>query len=59
MTSHSGLPFDVLTPGESGRLTRAARRVDRTLVRLRPTLFAYQFVYELAPTRPSVPVVSE
>ena len=45
---HTGLPFDAL--GRAHRSTpRAARSlVDRLLVRAWPTMFAYQFVYELA-----------
>ncbi|HEY6749218.1 MAG TPA: glycosyltransferase [Mycobacteriales bacterium] len=45
---YTGLPFDVLAEG-TGTLSRAARRVDRALVRLRPTLFGYQFVLRLRP----------
>ncbi len=51
---HTGLPFDVLTPGDGGVLVRILGRIDRLLVRIRPTLFAYQFVYELAPARRSI-----
>jgi glycosyltransferase involved in cell wall biosynthesis len=40
---YTGLPFDVLSNGETLG-ARACRRVDRLLVRLRPTLFGYQFV---------------
>jgi 2-polyprenyl-3-methyl-5-hydroxy-6-metoxy-1,4-benzoquinol methylase len=43
---YTGLPFDVLAEG--GRLpSRIARRVDRGLVQLRPTLFGYQFVLRM------------
>jgi 2-polyprenyl-3-methyl-5-hydroxy-6-metoxy-1,4-benzoquinol methylase/GT2 family glycosyltransferase len=45
---YTGLPFDVLTHG-SGVGSRAIRGLDRGLVRLRPTLFAYQFVLRLRP----------
>jgi 2-polyprenyl-3-methyl-5-hydroxy-6-metoxy-1,4-benzoquinol methylase len=45
---YTGLPFGVLTEG-TGVAARAARRVDRALVRLRPTLFGYQFVMRLRP----------
>ncbi|HST67961.1 MAG TPA: glycosyltransferase [Mycobacteriales bacterium] len=45
---YTGLPFDVLAEG-TGPVSRAARRVDRALVRLRPTLFGYQFVLRLRP----------
>jgi glycosyltransferase involved in cell wall biosynthesis len=43
---YTGLPFDVLTRDDSWR-SRAARSLDRSLVRSRPTLFAYQFVARL------------
>jgi SAM-dependent methyltransferase len=45
---HTGLPFDALgidTTSLPGRLVAA---VDRMLVRVWPTMFAYQFVHELA-----------
>ena len=45
---YTGLPFDVLAE-HSGRPARLARRVDRLLVRLRPTLFGYQFVLRMTP----------
>jgi SAM-dependent methyltransferase len=45
---YTGLPFGVLAEG-TGVVARAARRVDRALVRLRPTLFGYQFVMRLRP----------
>jgi 2-polyprenyl-3-methyl-5-hydroxy-6-metoxy-1,4-benzoquinol methylase len=44
----TGLPFDVLAEG-TGAGSRVARRVDRGLVRMRPTLFGYQFVLRLRP----------
>lgn len=44
----TGTPLDLL--GDARRpLRRAAAAVDRFLVRIRPTLFGYQFVLELAP----------
>jgi SAM-dependent methyltransferase len=43
-----GIPFDVVRPG-GGRSAAALARVDRALVRLYPKLFAYQFLFELAP----------
>lgn len=56
----TGLPLEVLMSGSSRR-RRLMRAVDRALVRARPTLFAYQFIFHLqAPTeepvsrRPSV-----
>ena len=45
-----GTPFEVVNRaggGGRGALVRAAERVDRIGVALRPTLFAYQFLYEL------------
>ena len=50
-----GLPFEVADRGaSSARRGRAAvhrpRRADQSLVGMRPQLFAYQFLYELAPT---------
>ncbi|HYU65230.1 MAG TPA: class I SAM-dependent methyltransferase, partial [Jatrophihabitantaceae bacterium] len=45
---YTGLPFDVLSRDASLR-TRAVRRVDELLVKLRPTLFAYQFVLRTTP----------
>jgi glycosyltransferase involved in cell wall biosynthesis/SAM-dependent methyltransferase len=51
-----GLPFEVLGRGggESGsdqgaRLAGLAQRLNRASVALRPSLFAYQLLYELAP----------
>jgi 2-polyprenyl-3-methyl-5-hydroxy-6-metoxy-1,4-benzoquinol methylase/GT2 family glycosyltransferase len=45
---YTGLPFDVLSQG-TGTFSRVARWLDRGLVRLRPTLFGYQFVLRLRP----------
>jgi 2-polyprenyl-3-methyl-5-hydroxy-6-metoxy-1,4-benzoquinol methylase len=45
---YTGLPFDVLSREASLR-TRTVRRVDELLVKLRPTLFAYQFVLRTTP----------
>jgi glycosyltransferase involved in cell wall biosynthesis len=45
---YTGLPFDVLSSGQSLR-ARIGRRVDRSLVKLRPTLFGYQFVLRTRP----------
>jgi 2-polyprenyl-3-methyl-5-hydroxy-6-metoxy-1,4-benzoquinol methylase len=44
---YTGLPFDMLSTG-SGRAAQAARLLDHGLVRLRPTLFGYQFVLRLS-----------
>jgi 2-polyprenyl-3-methyl-5-hydroxy-6-metoxy-1,4-benzoquinol methylase len=45
---YTGLPFDVLAEG-TGTGSRVARKLDRGLVRARPTLFGYQFVLRLRP----------
>ncbi|MGH9085650.1 MAG: methyltransferase domain-containing protein [Acidimicrobiales bacterium] len=48
-----GLPLDVVDRGGSGSgkggLRRLVARADRAAVSVRPQLFAYQFLYELAP----------
>jgi glycosyltransferase involved in cell wall biosynthesis len=47
-----GTPFEVLERGTRspiGWILRAAARVDRSATRLWPTLFGYQFLYELVP----------
>jgi hypothetical protein len=46
---YTGLPFDVLAGRDPTLASRIARWVDRTLVRLRPTLFGYQFVLRMRP----------
>jgi 2-polyprenyl-3-methyl-5-hydroxy-6-metoxy-1,4-benzoquinol methylase len=43
---HTGLPFDALGVATTRGLGRLAALADRALVRLWPTMFAYQFVYE-------------
>jgi glycosyltransferase involved in cell wall biosynthesis len=53
----TGLPLEVVERGAGddageGTLRRAVRRVDATAVRARPSLFAYQLLYELVPTKP-------
>lgn len=51
--SVTGLPFDVADRGGSGGLSASLRRsigrVDAFGIRLRPTLFGYQLLYELEP----------
>ncbi len=44
---HTGLPFDALKMDTDAGVGRLAALVDRALVRVWPTMFAYQFVYEL------------
>jgi hypothetical protein len=57
---YTGLPLEVVERGsattqqaepteQAGLARRIVARVDRIGVTLRPTLFAYQFVYELVP----------
>lgn len=48
-----GLPVEVLSRRDGSRGAAVARAVDRILVSLRPTLFAYQFVLHLE--QPAVP----
>ena len=52
-TRATGLPFDVVErggrEGAAARLRHAVGWLDRTLVRLWPTMFAYQFVHTLEP----------
>jgi 2-polyprenyl-3-methyl-5-hydroxy-6-metoxy-1,4-benzoquinol methylase len=45
---YTGLPFDVLAR-DPKVTSRIAQWIDRTLVTLRPTLFAYQFVLRMTP----------
>ncbi|MEQ1786428.1 MAG: bifunctional glycosyltransferase/class I SAM-dependent methyltransferase [Acidimicrobiales bacterium] len=51
----TGLPLEVVDRGGhgqqagSGRVSQVLERIDRASVAARPQLFAYQFVYELAP----------
>lgn len=44
---YTGLPLDVLSTTDRRPLVSLARRIDRWLVSLRPTLFGYQFVAKL------------
>ena len=45
---YTGMPFDALGAGRGNIFWRVAARVDRLLVTVWPTMFAYQFVHELA-----------
>ena len=49
--AHTGLPLDALGVGDRRAVTATIGRVDRALVRAWPTMFAYQFVFELTPWR--------
>lgn len=51
--AYTGLPFDALATG-TGPAAKAARRMDRGLVAVRPTLFAYQFVARASPRMPGL-----
>jgi len=48
---HTGLPLDALGLSRSRAVTATVGRADRLLVKVWPTMFAYQFVYELTPWR--------
>ena len=48
---HTGLPLDALGLSHSRAVTATVGRADRLLVKVWPTMFAYQFVYELTPWR--------
>ena len=52
----TGLPLDVVL-GRPSLARRVLARVDSALVRLRPTMFAYEFVLELRPLEPPRAVV--
>ncbi|MBV9369862.1 MAG: methyltransferase domain-containing protein [Frankiales bacterium] len=53
--SDSGLPLDVLAGSSKRPGARLISAIDKLLVALRPTLFAYQFVLQLEqPARPGV-----
>jgi len=48
----TGLPIDVLGSGAGAFLRGLMASIDKLFVRLRPTLFGYQFVLELQPLKP-------
>ena len=48
---NTGLPLDALGMGNRPLVTGTIGRLDRFLVKVWPTMFAYQFVYELSPWR--------
>jgi glycosyltransferase involved in cell wall biosynthesis len=55
-TRHVGLPFDAVgLGGRSGAAGRVVRRIDKSAVRAWPSMFAYQFVFEMRP-KPPAPV---
>ena len=45
-TEYIGMPFDVLSE-KTGLAVKALGALDRALVALRPTMFAYQFIFRL------------
>mgnify|MGYP002877196207 FL=1 len=47
--AHTGLPLDALGLGDSRLAAATIGVLDRILVKVWPTLFAYQFVYEFSP----------
>lgn len=53
--SHTGIPFEIMLRGAPKRkfgwsgLLKFLALIDRSLCRLRSTLFAYQFIFELRP----------
>lgn len=52
----TGLPIDVVGTARPGLLRRIVAAVDGLLVRLRPTLFGYQFVLDVRPRAPRTSV---
>jgi SAM-dependent methyltransferase len=48
---HTGLPLDALGLGERPMVAGTLGRADLAMVRLWPTMFAYQFVFEFVPWR--------
>ena len=52
----TGLPLDAVS-GSRFILNRVVRKLDALLVRLRPTLFGYQFVVQARPVRPRESVI--
>lgn len=54
----TGLPLGVVSDADS-RAVKAVRAVDRGLLRMRPTLFAYQWVLRLTPHAEKAVVVHE
>ena len=50
VSQHTGLPFDAIgLGGPFSHFAGIVRRLDALSLRVWPTMFAYQFVYELAP----------
>ena len=50
-TEQVGLPLDVLASGKQSAFRRLVSQVDRLLVEVWPTMFAYQFVVIASPQR--------
>jgi hypothetical protein len=53
VTTPVGLPLDVLAE-QPGRAVEAVRKIDHALAAVRPTLFAYQFIFHLRPRDPDI-----
>jgi hypothetical protein len=53
-TRNTGLPFSAVGLNSGSTFVRVASMVDTALVDTWPTLFAYQYVFELAP--PATPI---
>jgi hypothetical protein len=53
-TKSTGLPFPALVFDSGSTFVRVASGVDSALIETWPSLFAYQFVFELAP--PATPI---
>ena len=49
--AHTGLPLDALHLADKPAVAGTVGRLDRVLVKVWPTLFAYQFVVEFSPWR--------
>ena len=54
-----GLPLGVLTSSGGGFGGRLVRLIDRLCVTARPSLFAYQFIFQLHPDAVRIPEVEE
>ena len=52
----TGLPIEVVGSAKPGLAHRVVAAIDTLLVRLRPTLFGYQFVLDVRPRPPRTSV---
>jgi SAM-dependent methyltransferase len=46
---YTGLPLDVLAEGDAGGIRKVVRSLDQLLVRVWPTMFAYQLLFQVHP----------